>query len=64
MTNMNSETFRHTVDHVAAMNDRWLFLAAICLLLVGCGVVIYWLVNNCSRSWPATNNPASRITPP
>jgi len=28
----------------AAMNDRWLFLAAFCLLLLGCGVVIYWLV--------------------
>jgi CHASE3 domain sensor protein len=32
------------VDHAAGMNDRWLFLAAFCLLLVGCGVVIYWLV--------------------
>ena len=44
MTNMNSETFLHTVDHAAAMNDRWLFLAALCLLLLGCGTVIYWLV--------------------
>jgi hypothetical protein len=26
------------------MNDRWLFLAVLCLLLFGCGVVIYWLV--------------------
>ena len=26
------------------MNDRWLFLAAFCLLLLGCGAVIYWLV--------------------
>lgn len=26
------------------MNDRWLFLAAFCLLLLLCGVVIYWLV--------------------
>src|SRR5215470_2098783 len=32
------------VDHAAAMNDRWLFLAAFCLLLLLCGVVIYWLV--------------------
>lgn len=32
------------VDHAAAMNDRWLFLAAFCLLLIGGGVVIYWLV--------------------
>ena len=26
------------------MNDRWLFLAAFLLLILGCGVVIYWLV--------------------
>jgi hypothetical protein len=26
------------------MNDRWLFLAAFCLLLLLCGSVIYWLV--------------------
>jgi hypothetical protein len=26
------------------MNDRWLFLAAFLLLLLGGGVVIYWLV--------------------
>ena len=43
-TPMNSDTFLHTVDHAAAMDDRWLFLAAFCLLLLGCGVVIYWLV--------------------
>ena len=45
MTNQMSTTeFLHTVDHAAAMNDRWLFLAAFCLLLLGCGAVIYWLV--------------------
>lgn len=43
MTNMNSTDFLRVVDHAAGMNDRWLFLAAFCLLL-GCGVVIYWLV--------------------
>ena len=32
------------VDHAAGMNDRWLFLAAFCLLLLLCGTVIYWLV--------------------
>ena len=32
------------VDHAATMNDRWLFLAAFCLLLAVCAVVIYWLV--------------------
>lgn len=41
---MNTEKFINVVDHASAMNDRWLFLAAFCLLLLGCGVVIYWLV--------------------
>ena len=44
MTNMNSADFLNAVDHAAGMNDRWLFLAAFCLLLIGGGVVIYWLV--------------------
>ena len=44
MTNMNTTDFLKVVDHAAGMNDRWLFLAAFCLLLIGCGVVIYWLV--------------------
>lgn len=44
MTNMNTTEFLKAVDHAAAMNDRWLFLAAFCLLLLLCGVVIYWLV--------------------
>jgi len=26
------------------MNDRWLFLAAFCLLLLLCALVIHWLV--------------------
>jgi hypothetical protein len=43
---MNASEFLKTVDHAAAMNDRWLFLAAFCLLLVVCGVVIYWLVKH------------------
>lgn len=41
---MNANEIMKTVDHAAAMNDRWLFLAAFVLLLLGCGVVIYWLV--------------------
>jgi len=41
---MNANDFLKAVDHAAGMNDRWLFLAAFCLLLLGCGVVIYWLV--------------------
>ena len=44
MTNVNTSEFLRVVDHAAAMNDRWLFLAALCLLLLGCGAVIYWLV--------------------
>ena len=44
MTNMNAIEFVKAVDHAAGMNDRWLFLAAFVLLLLGCGVVIYWLV--------------------
>ena len=44
MTNMNTTEFLRAVDHAATMNDRWLFLAAFCLLLAVCAVVIYWLV--------------------
>src|SRR5438876_7845770 len=46
MTNMNASEFFKTVDHAATMNDRWLFLAAFCLLLVLCGVIIRWLVKH------------------
>ena len=46
MTNMNTTEFLRAVDHAAGMNDRWLFLAAFCLLLLLCGVVIYWLVGH------------------
>jgi hypothetical protein len=44
MPNMNVNELVTMVDHAAAMNDRWLFLAAFLLLLVGGGIVIYWLV--------------------
>jgi hypothetical protein len=43
-TNMTPNEFIQAVDHAASMNDRWLFLAAFCLLLVLCGAVIFWLV--------------------
>jgi hypothetical protein len=33
LTNMNPADFLKAVDHAAGMNDRWLFLAAFCLLL-------------------------------
>lgn len=44
MTNLNPSIFLDAVDHAAGMNDRWLFLAAFLLLLVGGGIVIFWLV--------------------
>lgn len=44
MPSINANELVTMVDHAAAMNDRWLFLAAFCLLLVGGGIVIYWLV--------------------
>ena len=44
MTNMNTAEFLRVVDHAAGMNDRWLFLAAFCLLLLLCAVAIWWLV--------------------
>jgi type VI protein secretion system component VasK len=44
MTNMDTAELLKVVDHAAGKDDRWLFLAAFCLLLVLCGLVIYWLV--------------------
>jgi hypothetical protein len=41
---MSPQDVINAVDHAAGMNDRWLFLAAFCLLLIGGGIVIYWLV--------------------
>src|SRR5262245_45737532 len=58
MTNMNVSDFMKAVDHAAGMNDRWLFLAAFCLLLVLCGVVIFWLVKHL-RAVLADNKSAS-----
>jgi hypothetical protein len=44
MTNMNANEFLKVVDHADRMDDRWLFLAAFCLLLLVCGIMIFWLV--------------------
>jgi type VI protein secretion system component VasK len=46
MTNMNPTEFLNVVDHAAGQDDRWLFLAAFCLLLALCAVVIYWFVRH------------------
>ena len=43
-TTMNATEFLKAVDHASGMNDRWLFLAAFLLLILGCGTVIFWLV--------------------
>jgi hypothetical protein len=44
MTNMNSIEFLRGVDHAAAMNDRWLFIASLALLgLFGVWVVRYFV---------------------
>ena len=44
ITNNLVADYLRVVDYAAAKNDRWLFIAAFCLLLLGCGAVIYWLV--------------------
>ena len=41
---MNPNNFLKVVDHADRMDDRWLFLAAFCLLLVVFGIMVYWLV--------------------
>ena len=38
------EPLLKTVDHAAAMTDRWLFLGAFILLLLVAALVICWLV--------------------
>ncbi len=40
MTNMNPMELIRNVDHAAAMNDRWLFIASLVLL----GVFAVWLM--------------------
>ena len=43
MTNMNPMDLIQNVDHAAAMNDRWLFIASLALLgLFGVWVVHYF----------------------
>src|SRR5690348_9650361 len=44
MTNMNATQLVEGVDHAAAMNDRWLFIASLVLLgLFGVWVVRYFV---------------------
>ena len=40
MTNMNTSEFLRGVDHAAAMNDRWLFIAS----LVAIGLFGVWVM--------------------
>ena len=44
MTNMNPSVFVTGVDHAAAMNDRWLFIASLLLLgMFGIWVMRYFV---------------------
>ena len=44
MTNMNTSEFLRGVDHAAAKDDRWLFIASLVLLgLFGVWVVRYFV---------------------
>ena len=44
MTNMNAMELMRSVDHAAAMNDRWLFIASLALLgMFGIWVVRYFV---------------------
>jgi hypothetical protein len=44
MTNMNATEFLRSVDHAAAQNDRWLFIASLVLLgIFGAWVVRYFV---------------------
>jgi hypothetical protein len=44
MTNMNGSEFLRGVDHAAAMNDRWLFIASLVLLgIFGVWVMRYFV---------------------
>jgi hypothetical protein len=40
MTNMNAMELMRSVDHAAAMNDRWLFIASLVLL----GIFAIWVM--------------------
>ena len=44
MTNMNTSEFLRGVDHAAAMNDRWLFIASLVVIgMFGVWVVRYFV---------------------
>ena len=44
MTNMNTSEFLRGVDHAAAMNDRWLFIASLMVIgIFGVWVVRYFV---------------------
>lgn len=39
------DTVVEAVDHAAAMNDRWMFIAILIVFLVALGIAMRWLVN-------------------
>jgi len=44
MTNMNAIDLVRSVDHAAAMNDRWLFIASLVVFGVFAGLVMRYFV--------------------
>ncbi len=49
MTNMNASELMRTVDHAAAMNDRWLFVASLVVFGVFAGFVMRYFVRQHER---------------
>jgi len=49
MTNMNPAELMRSVDHAAAMNDRWLFVASLVALGVFAGFVMRYFVRQHER---------------
>ena len=49
MTNMSTTDLIRSVDHAAAMNDRWLFVASLVVFGVCAGFVIKYLVRQHER---------------
>ena len=49
MTNMNSADFLKGVDHAAAMDDRWLFIASLVVFGLFAGMVMQYFVRQHER---------------
>ena len=49
MTNMNAIDLVRSVDHAAAMNDRWLFIASLAVFGIFAGFVMRYFVRQHER---------------